>query len=140
MALSMIVDILAGPLMGYVITQDHAFRRRGVFLGAIDPEAFTTIDTYMEGVDELIDSLKSSKLAEGFDEILVPGEPEWRQMDKRKEEGIFLDDEIYQRIIDTAKGLNVDVSKYTGKPGKLKVTHPSYTLKDKFEWRPKEES
>ena len=139
MALSMIVDILAGPLMGYVMMEDQPFRRRGVFLGAIDPEAFTTLDIYMEGVDELIDYLTSSKLAKGFDEILVPGEPEWRQMDKRREEGIFLDDEIYQRIIDTAKGLGVDVSRYEGKAGKHEVTHPSYTLKDKYEWGPKPE-
>jgi uncharacterized oxidoreductase len=139
MALSMIIDILAGPLMGYVINQDHAFKRRGVFLGAIDPEAFTTIDKYMEGVDELVDYLKSSRLAKGFDEILVPGEPEWRQMDKRRKEGIFLDDEIYQRILDTAEGLGVEVSRYQGKAGKLEVTHPSYILKNKYEGRPEHE-
>jgi LDH2 family malate/lactate/ureidoglycolate dehydrogenase len=139
MALSMIIDILAGPLLGIVATQGHAFRRRGVFLGAIDPEAFTTPETYKEGVDALIDELKSSKLADGFDEIQVPGEPEWREMDKRSEEGLYLDDGIYQRILDTAERLGVDTIQFKGKEGKMEITHPSYTLEDKYKWRPKTE-
>lgn len=133
MALSMIIDILAGPLLGYVITQAHAFRRRGVFLGAINPEAFTTLNTYKKGVDSLIDDLKSSKLARGFEKIQVPGEPEWKEMDRRIKEGIYLDDNIYERILNTAKRLGIDISRYQGRAGKLKVTHPSYLLKDKYE-------
>ncbi|MFP3952144.1 MAG: Ldh family oxidoreductase [Candidatus Bathyarchaeia archaeon] len=132
MALSMIVDILAGPLLGYTITQAHPFKRRGVFLGAIDTEAFTTVEEYKEGVDRLVEDLKTSRLAEGFDCIMVPGEPEWREMKKRLKEGIYLDDEIYKRIIETAEHLGLDPSEYRGEPGKLEITHPSYTLKYRY--------
>lgn len=133
MALSMIIDILAGPLLGLMTNQVHAFRRRGVFLGAINIEAFTTIDHFKECMDSLIADLKSSRLAEGFDEILMPGEPEWREMEKRRRENIFIDDEIYQRILDTAEQVGVGASKYKGNPGKTEITHPSYTLEYRYE-------
>jgi LDH2 family malate/lactate/ureidoglycolate dehydrogenase len=132
MALSMMINILAGPLLGHIETQAHAFRRCGVFLGAIDPEAFTPLGTFKEGMDALISDIKSSRLAKGFDEITVPGEPEWRAMERRLKEGIYLDDEIYGRILDTAKRLDVDISGYEGKPGMESVVHPSYTLKDMY--------
>jgi LDH2 family malate/lactate/ureidoglycolate dehydrogenase len=143
MALSLMLSILAGPLFGHVISQRKGnrsmdlaptddFRRNGVFLGAIDIEAFTSLDTFNAGMESLIDDIKSSRLAEGFAEILMPGEPEWRELEKRSKEGIYLDDEIYQKILDTAKGLGVSTTKYRGKPGKIDITHPSYTLKDRY--------
>ncbi len=134
MALSLMINILAGPLFGHVLSQKRsdAFKRCGVFLGVIDIEAFTSLDTFNAGMEALIDDIKSSRLAEGFTEILMPGEPEWREMEKRRREGIYLDDEIYQKILDTARDLGVNTIKYRGKPGKMDITHPSYTLKDRY--------
>jgi LDH2 family malate/lactate/ureidoglycolate dehydrogenase len=133
MALSMMINILAGPLLGHLSTQTHAFKRCGVFLGAIDIEAFTPLKTFEEGMDNLIDDIKSSRLAEGFEGILTPGEPELRELEKRRKEGLFLDDEIYQRILDTAESLGLDTSGYIGEPGELEITHPSYTLRDRYQ-------
>jgi len=62
-----------------------------------------------------------------------PGEPEWREQERRLREGIYIDDEIYRRILDTAEKVGVDTTKYKGKPGRLEITHPSYTLKDRYE-------
>jgi LDH2 family malate/lactate/ureidoglycolate dehydrogenase len=132
MALSMVIDIFAGPLLGYFAIQGHPFQRRGVFLGAINIEAFTPIDAFKKGMDELIANVKSSKLAPGFKEIMTPGEPEWREQERRLREGIFLDDAIYQRVLDTAESVGVDTSRYKGKPGIAEITHPSYTLKDRY--------
>ena len=133
MALSMIIDILAGPLLGFTDTHAHWLRRRGVFLGAIDIEAFTSIDIFKEGMDGIIADLKSSRLASGFEEIMVPGEPEWRERERRLKEGIYLDDDIYRRVLDTAKKVGVDTTRYKGKPGKAVITHPSYTLKHRYQ-------
>jgi LDH2 family malate/lactate/ureidoglycolate dehydrogenase len=133
MTFSMILNILGGPLLGHVVSQTHAFKRCGVFLSAIDIEAFVPIETFKEGIDALIDDVKSSRLAKGFDEILVAGEPEWREMDRRQKEGLHIDDGIYQRILDTADSLGIDTTNYKGRKEKLKVTHPSYTLEHKYE-------
>ena len=132
MALSLMVDILAGPLLGYPTAQVHPFKRRGIFLAAIDVGAFTPVDRFKEAVDSVIDDLKSARLARGFDEIMVPGEPEWREQEKRFRDGIYLDDPIYRDILETAEELGVDASKYLGRPGKADVTHPSYTLKHRY--------
>jgi len=132
MALSLMVDILAGPLLGLSAVEVHPFKRRGIFLAAIDVEAFTPIDQFKEAMDSVIDDLKSARLARGFDEIMVPGEPEWREQERRLREGIYLDDPIYRDILKTAKELGVDTSKYKGRPGKIEVTHPSYTLKHRY--------
>ena len=135
MALSLVIDVLGGPLLGLGAARVHAFRRRGVFLGAINVEAFTPIDEFKECMDSVIADLKSSRLAGGFEEILMPGEPEWREMERRKREGIFLDDEIYRGILDAARTLGVDVSKFEGAPGKADITHPSYTLRHRYRQR-----
>jgi len=132
MALSLMVNILAGPLLGHVETRAQTFRRCGIFLAAIDPAAFTPMETFLEGMDTLISDLKSSRLAEGFDEITVPGEPEWRTMERRRKEGIYLDDEIYGRILGTAERLGVSTAGYDGRPGEESAVHPSYSLKDRY--------
>ena len=120
-------------MLGQVATQTHPFKRCGVFLCAINIEAFTPIEAFKEGLDALIDDVKSSRLSEGFDEILVAGEPEWREMERRQIEGIHLDDEIYNQILDTASSLGINTTNYRGRSEKLKVTHPSYTLEYKYE-------
>jgi len=132
MALSMIIDVLAGPLLGLSATKGHPFRRRGVFLGAIHVETFTSLDKFKEGIDNMIADVKSSRLAEGFEEILIPGEPEWREQERRLKEGIYLDDSIYQDILETARKVGVDTSKYEAEPDKAEITHPSYTLKHQY--------
>ena len=133
MALSMMIETLTGPLLGIIADPDSpSYGRRGVFLGAINIEAFTDIEIFKESMDTMIRDLKSSRLAQGFDEILVPGEPEWREEERRKKEGIYLDDSIYERILDTAEKLGLQKEKYHTKPGKLEIRHPSYTLQQKY--------
>jgi len=55
---------------------------------AIDIGAFTEVDRYKEHIDNMIDGLKSLPKDEGFDEIFVPGEPEWRTYEERIRNGI----------------------------------------------------
>jgi L-2-hydroxycarboxylate dehydrogenase (NAD+) len=125
MALALVEQVFSGPLIG-------AFKSQGVFFGVINIEAFTSLDEFKTGMDDIIANIKSSKLAPGFKEIMMPGEPEWREQERRLKEGIFLDDPIYQQILDTATKVGVNISKYKGKAGKVEVTHPSYTLKQRY--------
>jgi LDH2 family malate/lactate/ureidoglycolate dehydrogenase len=45
-------------------------------------------EEFRERLAKLIAMAKSSKPAEGFDEVLVAGEPEWRNEDIRSCEGV----------------------------------------------------
>jgi len=65
---------------------------------AIDISTFTDIEGYMEHIDNLIDGLKGLPKAEGFNEIFVPGEPEWRTYDERLKNGIPIPEKTFQNL------------------------------------------
>lgn len=65
---------------------------------AIDIAAFTDVEDYMEHIDNLIDGLKALPKAEGFSEIFVPGEPEWRTLDERSRNGIPIPEKTFRNL------------------------------------------
>ena len=84
--------MVANPLLEPNIT-GRAPTSRGVqnsFLVAIDISAFTDVDEYKDNIDRLIAAQKTLPTADGFDEILVPGEPEYRMQAERSRNGIPL--------------------------------------------------
>jgi LDH2 family malate/lactate/ureidoglycolate dehydrogenase len=52
------------------------------------PNLFVSEDDYRARIDTLVDRIKSAPLAEGFTEVLVPGEPEDRHEAQRRKAGI----------------------------------------------------
>ena len=84
--------MVANPLLEPNIT-GRAPTSRGVqnsFLVAVDIAAFTDVDEYKDNIDRLIAAQKTLPTADGFDEILVPGEPEYRMQAQRSRSGIPL--------------------------------------------------
>ena len=65
---------------------------------AIDISTFTDIEGYKEHIDNLIDGLKGLPKADGFDDIFVPGEPEWRTYDERLKNGIPIPGKTFQNL------------------------------------------
>jgi LDH2 family malate/lactate/ureidoglycolate dehydrogenase len=94
--LSMFMDIFGGVISGAnfggeVGDQYKAFDRAqdvGHFFLAMKPNLFVSEDDYRARIDTLIDRMKSSALADGFGEVLVPGEPEDRAEAERRRAGI----------------------------------------------------
>jgi LDH2 family malate/lactate/ureidoglycolate dehydrogenase len=94
--LSMFMDIFGGVITGAnfggdVADQYKALDRAqdvGHFFLAMKPNLFVSEDEYRRRIDTLIDRMKSSPPAEGFGEVLVPGEPEDRQEAERRRKGI----------------------------------------------------
>jgi uncharacterized oxidoreductase len=110
-ALAVVIDILSGALGGSGCSREGApSGGNGVFLMAIRIEAFTGPDRFQEEVDTFIDFLKSSRRLPGFDEILMPGEGEFRRRRNLESEGVTVDDETWRQIGETAKlvGTSVD--------------------------------
>lgn len=97
--LSMVIDILSGSLSHAGCSRRDADRiGNGLFMQVINISSFIPIEEFHSQVNELIEFVKSSKLAAGFDEILIPGEPEMRVKQERSENGIFVDDETWRQI------------------------------------------
>jgi LDH2 family malate/lactate/ureidoglycolate dehydrogenase len=94
--ISMMMDIFAGVLTGAGCAGDvgdqtkdlHRPQDVGHFLLALKPDLFIRIDEYQSRIDTLIERVHMCPTAEGFTEVLVPGEMEARQEALRHQTGI----------------------------------------------------
>jgi LDH2 family malate/lactate/ureidoglycolate dehydrogenase len=93
--LSIMTDVLCGVLTGaaFGLTpyRDPANHDVGHMLIAIDIERFMPYDEYLSRIGRFCAELKSSRLAPGFEEILLPGELEHRRMTQRLRDGVEFD-------------------------------------------------
>jgi len=101
-ALSIMIDIMSGGLSSAGLSGSGARLGNGFYIQAIDIERFIPMEEFLERMSRFVAFLKSSKLAPGYSEILVPGEIEYRMMDRRLAEGIAVDDETWRQLSDRA--------------------------------------
>jgi len=108
--LGLVVDILAGALTdsGCASSEEYVPGANGAFMMAVDIGSFTSIEKFKERVDNLIRRMKASRKAPGFDEILMPGEPEFREEERRLREGIFIEEPTWREITTLAGELGVE--------------------------------
>ena len=110
-ALALMCDIFAGAVSGGECSTEGIARiANTLFAVFIDPERFCGRDYYFEQVEQLVRWVKSSELMEGFDRIMVPGEPEAIAEQARSAEGIHIEDSTWQKITSVAasKGIVYD--------------------------------
>jgi ureidoglycolate dehydrogenase (NAD+) len=105
--LGMVVDVFSGLLAGAAFGPHiskmygdyHKTRKLGHFVCAINPSFFTNNEDFLAGMDRMIDEIHQVKPAEGFDNVLVPGEPEQLKEEKYLQEGIPLTETVYQYLL-----------------------------------------
>ncbi|MDE3179737.1 MAG: Ldh family oxidoreductase [Acidobacteriota bacterium] len=114
-ALSLLVELLGSTLAGHDITVDRPGNDLAFIV--INVEAFLPNAKFLGLLDQVNHYMKSSTPAEGFDEVLLPGEPEFRMESRRQREGIPVDDGIWSRILDCADSLEVKWPAEAGRPG-----------------------
>ena len=107
-ALSVMVELLAVGLSG---GQRAPATERGacLFVTCFDPAAFRPVDEFVQTVEQVADRLKQVPPADGFGEVLLPGEPEARSSGERKRDGIPLPDATWEAIASVARALDIDV-------------------------------
>ncbi len=106
--LALMIDILSGALGGAGCSRaDQPVRGNGVYLQAINPEAFGAAEEFPKQVAALVEYVKSSPLAPGADRIRVPGEVEHEQKRKRLRDGIEIEDDTWRKIRAAAARLGV---------------------------------
>ena len=112
-ALSMVVDILSGALSGAGCSRESPEKLgNAIFMTLFDISSFVPIEEFYQDIDNFVDWIKSAKLAPGFTEITIPGEPEDRTKQKRQKEGIFIEENTWQQIEESAKKVGVDLRKF----------------------------
>ena len=75
---------------------------------AIDVGQITELDAFKKRVDDLLSSVRDSPTAPGYDEILIPGEPERLKKEERLKEGIFIEDKTWGDLVALADELGVE--------------------------------
>ena len=96
-AIAFMIDVLSGVLTGSsfgtgVSGPQQAERRSGAghLVLALEIEAFLPLEEFNRRMEQLIGEVKSVPLAQGFDEVLFPGEVEDRSSARLQREGIEL--------------------------------------------------
>jgi uncharacterized oxidoreductase len=99
--LSAAIDMMTGALSGAGCSEGaKSGGLNGLLLGALDIAAFRAIDEFRGEVEKFIQYMKSSPRLPGVEEILVAGEPEYIEQEKRLRQGIPLDDTTLDQIME----------------------------------------
>ncbi|USL44210.1 Ldh family oxidoreductase [Priestia megaterium] len=117
-ALAMLMDLLAGVLTGanYAgevksLYFDHSEPQNvGHLFVAIRPDLFVPQEEFEDRMDNFVNKTKEVPLAQGFDEILIPGEPEERTAIQRLKNGIPLTSEVIQSLCEEGTRQGIDLS------------------------------
>ncbi len=109
-ALSLFCEVMAGALTGAGCSQPGIERVANGFMAFIlDPAVFGGRAFFDTQVGQLGRWVKSSRPALGFDEIMLPGEPEARAAGARARTGVPIDEATWRRICDIASALHVAI-------------------------------
>jgi LDH2 family malate/lactate/ureidoglycolate dehydrogenase len=111
----LLVDILAGVMSGMTTARDIPFNPVGIrkgegassdrpqtignFIMVIDVGRLMPAAAFKEKVDRIIQSVKSSEPADGFREIVLPGERAAIESERRRREGVPVRDEEWFKLV-----------------------------------------
>jgi hydroxycarboxylate dehydrogenase B len=109
--LAIMCELLAGALTGGRTAQPAHPQAGGIINNMLsvitDPDAFGDRSRLLKEITALIGYVKSAPPRAGFDEVLVPGEPERRRRAERLAGGIDVDERTWTEILDAARRLGL---------------------------------
>ncbi|MFN8007229.1 MAG: Ldh family oxidoreductase [Terriglobia bacterium] len=104
-ALSLLVEILGGIFGGSRITVDQPGNGMGFLV--VNITSFQSPVAFADLMEELREYVKSSPPAEGTEEVLLPGELDFKTREKRLQEGIPVDEMTWSQIQTAAETVGV---------------------------------
>ncbi len=106
--LAAIGEVLCGLLTGLGFGVEPTGRHNdGTFMIAIKVEAFRPLLTFRRDVKGLAEYLKATPPSEGSGGVLYPGEIEFRTEQKRRTEGVPIEDATWKKLRDLAEGYGI---------------------------------
>ncbi len=107
-ALSLLNDVMAGLLTGSGVPQEEDGRlNNGVFFIVLRIETFRALNAFFGEARDYVNFVKSVRPAPGFDEVMMPGEPEAQTAAERRAQGIPVDDVTWHNLTEAAAGVGV---------------------------------
>ncbi len=101
-ALNLLVEALSGALSGGGISDDF-IGQNGIFAQAINIEFFVPVKEFKANMDKLIRRIRNTPPAEGFKQVLLPGEPEFMEMEMRLKKGIPIEEKTWTDITEVGQ-------------------------------------
>jgi LDH2 family malate/lactate/ureidoglycolate dehydrogenase len=111
-ALAVAIEALGGILsgMGPAMTADYTVGGNGMFVMALEVEAFVSVEQYMRQVEEMARTLENAPTAPGVEQVLLPGQPELRSAERRRSEGIPIAEATIDELHELAGELGVTLA------------------------------
>jgi len=110
--LAMLTDVLTGVLSGggygLVPYADPAHQDVSHTFIAIDIAWFIPVEEFKARMDDFVHMCKSAQLRPGFDEVLVPGEIDYRREMAYRRDGAQLDAVIFDELAGLANTLGIE--------------------------------
>lgn len=113
-ALALLVEILGALLAGSSVLQVQP--GNGLAFIVIDVSAFLPVEQFSVLMEELRAYIKSSPPAPGYDEVMLPGEPDFRCRTERLRDGIPVPEGIWSQICSAAASVGVRSPQEPAKP------------------------
>ncbi|NCU04666.1 MAG: Ldh family oxidoreductase, partial [Chitinophagaceae bacterium] len=121
-ALGSIVDIFSAVLSGanygpwvppfpaYVpMPENQPGKGLGHFLGAMRIDAFRKAEDFKKDMDHWIQRFRSAKTIEGYDQVLIPGDPERLFEEQRMKDGIPLLETVAEDLVKVGQKFNLSL-------------------------------
>jgi uncharacterized oxidoreductase len=81
----------------------------GVFITVINIASFVDLSDFNAEVNRFIDYIKSSKRLPGVEAIRIPGERGRDEQEKRRQEGIFVEESTWEQIQEVMRKYQVPI-------------------------------
>lgn len=116
--IALMIDILSGilsgagygPHLGPLWNNSETYQNLGFFLLAIDIASFRAIEEFKSQIDQMIDEIKASESSPETDEILVPGEIEFRNEEYNREHGIVVGPGVLRDLEALLREFELDIN------------------------------
>ena len=106
--LSLVIELVVSILAGFAPASSSEFHQGNpTFILALSIESFIARDRYEVLAGELLDNVKSTPAAPGFEEVLLPGEVEQRSLATRSKDGIPIPQATWEQLTELAVSLGV---------------------------------
>ncbi len=106
--LAVAIEALGGALSGMGPAMIPGYRDgNGMFVLALEPEAFTPADRFLSQVEEMAEALLSAPAAPGAQAVVLPGDPEARSAERRLRDGIPIAEKTWVQLRRLADELGV---------------------------------
>ncbi|HZT09239.1 MAG TPA: Ldh family oxidoreductase [Chloroflexota bacterium] len=114
--LALATELLGGLLVGGVVgdmkVRDGPRALWGCLIIVVDPACLTDLADFKRRAGAYVESVRGSRKAPGFGEILIPGERSFRTRRARLAGGVPIADDVWATVSEIARGLGIDPAAY----------------------------